>query len=55
MYYNVVVNPEDNEYDFLVFHFEEDFEKAKEFIKTVWETSDYEVKIIPILKENEGE
>jgi len=59
MYYNVVVKDKANNFDIsinnLVFHFEENFEEAFEFMKTVLKTTNYCVEFLQIKENNEEE
>ena len=52
MHFDVVVSGYEEEF---TFHFYDDMEKVKEFCRQIIESSDYFVKIIPILIEEEKE
>ena len=57
MSFNVVIN-EFEDYlkgNFLVFHFGENLEEAKQFAEQILKKSDYFVEIIPILEDNKEE
>ena len=57
MYYNVVINEFKDCYqgNFLVFHFGENLEEAKQFAEQILKISDYFVEIIPILEDKKEE
>jgi len=57
MYYNVLIRDGDiNEIttNQLIFHFQNDFEKALKFVKKILEISNYEVEILPFLDNEEN-
>ena len=57
MYYNVVINEFNDCFqgNFLVFHFGENLEEAKQFAEQILKISDYFVEIIPILEDKKEE
>ena len=57
MYYNVVINEFKDRFqgNFLVFHFGENLEEAKQFAEQILKISDYFVEIIPILEDKKEE